>query len=56
VFRRMGLRSLDLHKTFRANRLVTAAGGIEIWGIVQKADGAFRRIFVQKHLDGLPVD
>jgi hypothetical protein len=52
----MGLRSLDLHKTFRADWLIAAAGRIEVGGIVQKADGTFGRIFIQKHLDGLPVD
>jgi len=42
----MWVRAFDLHKTFRANRLITAPSLVEIRGIVEETDGTFRGVFV----------
>ncbi len=56
VLWRVGIRSLDLHKTFGADGLVAAAGCVQVRRIVQKADWTFGGVLVQEYLDRLPVD
>lgn len=51
MFRRMGIRSFDLHEAFRAYRLITTSSPIQVGGIVEKTDGAFGGIFVKKSFD-----
>lgn len=55
MFRWMWVGSFNLYKAFRANWLLTAAGGVEIRWIIQKADRAFRGIFVEDGLQTLAV-
>lgn len=56
MFWSMGIWSFDLNKAFRADSLFAASGRIEIWWIVQEANGALASILVQICFDGLPVD
>jgi hypothetical protein len=47
----MRIGSLDLHEAFRTDRLIAAASFVQVWGIVEEADGALRRLTVEIGLD-----
>ena len=56
VLGRMWVRSLDLDKAFRADRLVATSRFVEERRIVHEADGAFGGVFVEIGFDRLAVD
>lgn len=55
MLRWVRVRSLDLDEAFRADWLIATPSIIEMWGVVHKADGTFRSIFIQVYLDTLAV-
>ena len=56
VLGRMGIWPLDLNEALRADGLVAATCLIEIGRIVEEANRAFGRVFVQKGFNTLAVD
>lgn len=48
--------SLDLHKAFAADGLVTATGVIEVRRIVEETNGTFGCILVEVYLERLAID
>lgn len=46
MLRGMGIWSFDLHKALGANGLVATPGLVQVWRIIQEADGAFCRILI----------
>jgi hypothetical protein len=44
--RKMRIRSLNLYKALRAYGLIATSGFIQIWRIINEADGAFCRILI----------
>lgn len=53
---RVRIGALDLNETFRANRLVTASGTVEIRRIVKEADRTLACVFVQSDFNRLSID
>ena len=56
MFWQMGIRPLYLDEALGANWLIAATSLVQVRWIINKADGAFFRAFIQKHLEGLTVD
>ena len=46
VLWRVRIWTLDLNEAFGTDRLIAASGSVQVWGIIQEADGAFAGIFV----------
>lgn len=53
---RVGIGALDLNETFRAYRLVTASGTVEIRRIVKETDRTLACVFVEGDFNRLPID
>lgn len=56
MFRMMGVRPLDLHKTFRANVLVAATSLVQVGWIVKEAYRAFQGVPVKHSLHRTPIN
>lgn len=56
MFRMMGVRAPDLHKTFRADVLVTTTGLVHVGWIVKEADWAFQGVPVKNSLHRTPTN
>src|SRR4051812_19757431 len=51
----MRVRPLDLNEALAADGLITTPCVIQIRGVGQEADRAFRRVLIQEYFKGLPI-
>lgn len=56
VFRRMWIRSLDLHEALRTNRLIATSCFVQIRGVIHETDGTLGGVFVKESLCSLTID
>lgn len=55
MFWRMRIRSLDLYEAFRADRLITTSSLIQVWRVVEEADGTLGSILVKERLQQMSM-
>jgi hypothetical protein len=55
TFGKVWVGALDLDKTLAADGLVAASGVVEVWRVVEEADGAFSALFVKEHFERLSI-
>lgn len=56
TFWKMGVGSLNLHKTFTTDRLIAASSMIQVGRVIEEANGAFAALLVDEDLERRPVD
>ena len=55
MLRLMRIGTFDLDEAFRTDSLLAATSGVQIWWVIQKADGAFASVFIEIGLNWLTI-
>ena len=55
AFGEVRVGTLDLYEALAADSLVATSSVVEVWRVVEEADGAFAALFVQEYLERLSI-